>query len=79
MELTTLNQQRKQLIQEVSMLKNYRDFCINQSMQRVSELRIDFGETFFSLDGEFINKSFTERFDSCMKALVFKSRIFLRF
>jgi uncharacterized coiled-coil DUF342 family protein len=49
MELTTLNQQRKQLIQEVSMLKNYRDFCINQSMQRVSELRIDFGETFFPI------------------------------
>jgi uncharacterized coiled-coil DUF342 family protein len=70
MELTSLNQQRKQLMQDVAMLKNYRDYCMNQTMQKVSEFKQEYGDHYFSNEGKYQNKPFTERFHGCLNAMV---------
>lgn len=70
MEITSLNQQRKQLLLELHTLKNYRDYCINQAQQKISEINIDYGEKFFTLDGEYACRSFQDRFTTTMNYLV---------
>jgi hypothetical protein len=67
---SSLNQQRKQLYHEVSTLKNYRDYCFNQSMLKIAEIKNDYAEKYFSLDGEYANRSFDERFHYILHYLV---------
>lgn len=71
-----LNEIRKDLLLEVRDLRKRQSDCLDKVYQEVAKDQEDIAENFFSTNNESNGKYFSQRLDTCMRAVVSLARHF---
>lgn len=78
-DLQSLNKRRKALMVEVAQLKRHQENNLYRISQDVGTYLEDHAEKYFSLEGDFKDKTFAQRFDASLKAMVSPALSSLRY